>query len=104
MPAQNATYRGGAFPRYQRRRREAATWAPLDLGGHEVVAHLCMQLRPGAAAIGEGRHALDPLEGAIDEDHLGTLRLLVTELVTNSVRHSGTANWIGLDVEVYANA
>ena len=64
-----------------------------------------MKLRPGPEAAGEGRHALDRLEGTIDPTQLGALRLLVTELLTNSVRHGESqAGWITLDVEIYANA
>jgi anti-sigma regulatory factor (Ser/Thr protein kinase) len=91
------------FPRFEKRRREAG-WQAVDLGGHEVISRLHMQLRPGAEAAGEGRHALDPLEGSIDERQLDTLRLLVTELITNSVRHAEEAKWIGLDIVIYANA
>lgn len=60
-----------------------------------------MQLRAGPEAAGEGRHALDRLEGVLDETRLSELRLLVTELVTNSVRHGCDGrDWIGLDVEI----
>ena len=95
-----------AFPRYEQRRGQVSDWTPVDLGGHEVVSRLHMQLKPGVQAVGEGRHALDPLEGAIEDEQLDTLRLLVTELVTNSVRHADAPPpaWIGLDVELYANA
>lgn len=94
------------FPRFQRRREANAGsgWLPLDLGGHEVVARLHLRLRPGPEAAGEGRHALDRLEGALGEDQLSELRLLVTELLTNSVRHGASDNgWVKLDVDVYAN-
>src|SRR4051812_19011678 len=113
MTARDATNQGAggqrtdndrAFPRYERRRREAGAWTPVDLGGHEVVSYLHMKLRPGAQAAGEGRHALDPLDGAIDQGQLDILRLLVTELVTNSVRHGGAPSWIDLSVELYSNA
>jgi anti-sigma regulatory factor (Ser/Thr protein kinase) len=94
------------FPRFQRRWTEPRRtgWLPLDLGGHEVVARLHLQLRPGPEAAGEGRHSLDRLEGALADAQLGELRLLVTELLSNSVRHAGTKDWISLDVEIYANA
>jgi anti-sigma regulatory factor (Ser/Thr protein kinase) len=69
------------------------------------MAQLHMRMRPGPQAASEGRHALDRLEGSIDEDKLSELRLLVTELLTNSVRHgAGSPDWITLDVEIYANA
>ena len=83
----------------------ARQWIPLDLGGHEVIGRLHMQLRPGPQAAGEGRHALDRLEGAIDHDQLSELRLLITELLTNSVRHGAREQgWITLDIEIFANS
>lgn len=39
------------------------------------------------ASVAEARAALRPLEPAVDRATIGTLRLLVSELVTNSVRH-----------------
>jgi len=39
------------------------------------------------ASVAEARGALEPIEPHLDADTLGTLRLLVSELVTNSVRH-----------------
>lgn len=35
------------------------------------------------------RHAVDELSGRLPEDQLGDIRLLVSELVTNSLRHAG---------------
>lgn len=70
-----------------------------------MVALLHMRMKHGTQAPGEGRHALDRLEGAIASDQLAELRLLVTELLTNSIRHGAEADdWITLDVEIYANA
>src|SRR4051794_13008984 len=67
--------------------------------------HLHMQLRPGPQAAGEGRHALDRLDGAVSEEELGELRLLVSELLTNSVRHAAVeSSWITLDVDIEADA
>jgi len=81
--------RNSPFPRFQRRQQDNSSgWLPVDLGGHEVVARLHMQLRAGPEAAGEGRHALDRLEGSIDSAQLSELRLLVTELIGNSVRHA----------------
>ena len=95
------------FPRFQRRRGQNrdSGWIPVDLGGHEVIGRLHLQLRPGPQAAGEGRHALDRLEGSIEQEQLSELRLLVTELLTNSIRHGvGDRGWIELDVEIYANS
>ena len=96
-----------AFQRFQDRRQaiQGSGWVPVDLGGHEVIGKLHMRLKPGPEAAGEGRHALDRLEGSVDGDQLGELRLLVTELLTNSVRHGARhESWITLDVEIYANS
>ena len=49
-----------------------------------------VRLEPGATAAGEARAALAALDGRIDGPVLDDVRLLVSELVTNSVRHSGT--------------
>jgi anti-sigma regulatory factor (Ser/Thr protein kinase) len=50
---------------------------------------MAVELEPGAAAASEARAALGVLDGLIDADALDDIRLLVSELVTNSVRHSG---------------
>src|SRR3954463_3251146 len=95
------------FPRFQRRQSQTASsgWLPVDLGGHDVVARLHLQMRPGPQVAGEGRHALDRLEESVGAGQLTELRLLVSELLTNSVRHAGsTHDWIMLDVEIYSNA
>ena len=78
-------------------------WVSADR--HELVARLHLQLRSGPQAAGEGRHALDRLHGVLDDDRLRELRLLVTELVTNSIRH-GTrpGDWITLDVDINPDA
>lgn len=95
----------GPFPRFERKRAEADGWTAVDLGGHEVVSTLHLDLRSGPEAAGESRHALDRLDGSIAREQLEILRLLVTELVTNSVRHAHTmGEWIELDVEIYSNS
>lgn len=95
------------FARYERRQQQAREqgWIPVDLGGHEVISRLHMQLRPGVEAAGEARHALEPLRPSLGEAQLSELRLLITELLTNSVRHAASPDgWIVLDVDIYANA
>ena len=94
------------FPRFARqdKKKQRSGWLPLDLGGQEVVGRLHLQLRPGPEAAGEGRHALDRFDGALKEEQLAELRLLVTELLSNSVKHGGGHDWITLDVELYADA
>jgi anti-sigma regulatory factor (Ser/Thr protein kinase) len=91
------------FARFRDARKHArqAGCVPVDLSGQDVGARLHMQLKAGPQAASEGRHALDQLDASLAPDQLSELRLLVTELVTNSVRH-GTQrdDWITLDVEV----
>lgn len=49
---------------------------------------LTRQLPASAEAPAEARHALQRLAGAVHPDRLDDLRLMVTELVTNSFRHA----------------
>ena len=59
---------------------------------------LARELDSAAAA----RHAVDQLGERLPEDQLGDVRLLVSELVTNSLRHAelGPEDCIGLGVDV----
>jgi anti-sigma regulatory factor (Ser/Thr protein kinase) len=50
---------------------------------------MSVELEPSATAAGEARAALTVLDGRLDRDMLDDIRLLVSELVTNSVRHAG---------------
>jgi anti-sigma regulatory factor (Ser/Thr protein kinase) len=65
-----------------------------------TTARLHLDLRPGPEAAGESRHALDRLEGALDGDQLDVLRLLVSEVVTNSVRHGGGRDSARIELDV----
>jgi signal transduction histidine kinase len=47
-----------------------------------------MRLRSGPEAAAEAREAITTLRADLDPPLMETLRLLVTELVTNSVRHT----------------
>jgi anti-sigma regulatory factor (Ser/Thr protein kinase) len=58
---------------------------------------LNLRLEGGPAAAGAARQAIDGLEGRLAPQLVDDVRLLVTELVTNSVRHAG-ASVVGLDV------
>ena len=49
---------------------------------------LAVELEPGVDAAFEARAALTVLDGKIDRSALDDIRLLISELVTNSVRHS----------------
>jgi anti-sigma regulatory factor (Ser/Thr protein kinase) len=60
---------------------------------------LSMRLEGGVEAASLARRALARLRGDIDPPVMETMRLLVTELVGNSVRHAG-AETVGLKVLV----
>ena len=50
-----------------------------------------VEFEAGATAAASARNALLALDGRLPEDLLNDIRLLVSELVTNSVRHAGVA-------------
>jgi anti-sigma regulatory factor (Ser/Thr protein kinase) len=60
----------------------------LRAGGRRFRPAMSVQFEPGATAASQARAALASLEGRIDDEVLDDVRLLVSELVTNSVRHS----------------
>jgi anti-sigma regulatory factor (Ser/Thr protein kinase) len=60
------------------------------------------RLTAGPEAAGAARRVLaEAVGGHVDDDCLGTLRLLVSEVVTNSIRHSGTRD--PLELALYFN-
>lgn len=60
-----------------------------------------VRLSPTERAPAAARQSLDRLAGRLDPDGLETMRLLVSELVTNSVRHARLENggWINVSVQ-----
>lgn len=70
------------------------------------VARVDLELAPEAGAVLEARHALDRLAGLLPAAKLEDVRLVVSELVTNSVIHAGLSpnDWISLLVEVSVGA
>jgi len=54
-----------------------------------MTPELTVRLTPGPGAASAARRALLQLEPDINPQLLGEVKLLVTELVTNSVRHAG---------------
>ena len=50
---------------------------------------LDLELPVSAAAVAQARHALDEFGDALSAERLRDVQLLVSELVTNSVRHAG---------------
>jgi anti-sigma regulatory factor (Ser/Thr protein kinase) len=61
------------------------------------------RLPHAATSIADARRALEPLGSAVDPNTFETLRLLVSELVTNSVRHSGAASDADIELSVRAS-
>jgi anti-sigma regulatory factor (Ser/Thr protein kinase) len=63
-----------------------------------------IQLEAGPSAAALARNALVPIERQMDDDLMADVRLLVSELVTNSVRHADMPppGTVSLDVSVDA--
>ena len=61
---------------------------------------LKLRLNPGAEAVPAARNALDGLTGLLEKTVFEDLRLLVTELVTNGVRHGSERGPVGVAVTV----
>jgi anti-sigma regulatory factor (Ser/Thr protein kinase) len=53
------------------------------------VTQIDLRLTPNSEAILTARHSLDRLENVLPSEKLEDVRLIVSELVTNSVRHAG---------------
>jgi anti-sigma regulatory factor (Ser/Thr protein kinase) len=67
-----------------------------------MTANAMVKLAPGPEAVGAARRAVtDAADGRVDDDCLDTLRLLVSEVVTNSIRHAGTRE--GLELSLCVN-
>jgi anti-sigma regulatory factor (Ser/Thr protein kinase) len=62
------------------------------------LSELTLRLKPGPEAIPAARKALDGLSGLIDRRVWEDLRLLVTELVTNGVRHGSERGPVSVGV------
>lgn len=61
---------------------------------------LTLRLNPGPEAVPAARKALDGLTGMLEKTVWEDCRLLVTELVTNGVRHGSARGPLGLAVNV----
>jgi anti-sigma regulatory factor (Ser/Thr protein kinase) len=70
--------------------------------GSKGPGDISVQLEAGPSAAAWARSALIPLEERVDEDRMADVRLLVSELVTNSVRHSDMPppGSVGLEVSL----
>jgi anti-sigma regulatory factor (Ser/Thr protein kinase) len=63
-----------------------------------------LSLRPGPRAPGEARKALDRLTGELLPSLVEDVRLLVSELVTNSYRHAAAGPDGSIDLRIEARA
>jgi anti-sigma regulatory factor (Ser/Thr protein kinase) len=61
----------------------------LTDSAHLSVTQIDVRLIPNSEAGSAARHSLDRLEGGLPTEKLENVRLVVSELVTNSVRHAG---------------
>ena len=66
-----------------------------------MLAEIELRLAPEPEAVLTARHALDRLADLLPPAKLEDVRLVVSELVTNSIRHAGLSpnEWISLKVE-----
>lgn len=64
------------------------------------MIRLSLRLPVHGEAAGAARHCVESLEYLVDGGALDNLKLLVSELVTNSVRHAGLGPADCVDVEV----
>ncbi len=67
-------------------------------------SRLHLRLSSGPDAISAARRSLDPLGDSVGEDRLRDVQLLVSELVTNSVRHARRSDEVELAVTVTREA
>ena len=67
------------------------------------MADVAIRLRAEPASIPEARHAVDRLEGVLEPAVLDDLRLMVSEVVTNSVRHAGLAETDPIELRIFVD-
>ena len=84
------------------RRFDARAPFPRSGGGSAHGPRIEVQLDVGPTAASEARAAVGVLDGRADQAILDDVRLLLSEIVTNAVRHSGASAGakIGLSVAV----
>lgn len=80
----------------------SARRAPFPKRRERSEDAVSIEFQAGPEAAAWARNALFPVESRVDDDLMADVRLLVSELVTNSVRHSGThpPDSVGLEVAV----
>jgi anti-sigma regulatory factor (Ser/Thr protein kinase) len=71
-----------------------------------MSTRLEIRLPVGPEAASAARHSLHELSGMLSSDLIEDIRLLLSELVTNSVRHANMPSeaWISVEIEVDADS
>ena len=71
-----------------------------------MIAEIDLRLAPKPEVVATARHALDQLVDLLPHEKLEEVRLVVSELVTNSILHAGLSpdDRISLTVEVSAGS
>jgi anti-sigma regulatory factor (Ser/Thr protein kinase) len=64
---------------------------------------VALELEPAPDSVGKAREGLEGLRGTVPDRLLEDLRLLVSEIVTNSVRHAGLSPGDIVEVRVVAD-
>jgi anti-sigma regulatory factor (Ser/Thr protein kinase) len=84
--------------------RRTGRFTRAGTGSDGGAAGISVEFDAGPSAAAWARNALFALDQRVDEEVLADVRLLVSELVTNSVRHSdvGPGDTVGLDVTLDA--
>ncbi len=69
-----------------------------------AVREIDVELAPSADSVATARARLEQLRGTVKDELLDDLRLLVSEVVTNSVRHAGLGPRDAVEVRVVAKS
>jgi serine/threonine-protein kinase RsbW len=65
-----------------------------------VIGHLDLMLEPEPASVAQARtEVLAALGSRLDQEHMDTVRLLISELVTNAVRHGADGEPVQLHAQ-----
>ena len=67
-----------------------------------MKSDLELELAPSPESVPEARRALDALSGRIAESVLERVRLMLSELVTNAIRHAGLGPADQISVRLFA--
>jgi anti-sigma regulatory factor (Ser/Thr protein kinase) len=67
------------------------------------MADVAVRLRADPASIPEARHAVDRLQHVLGDALLQDLRLMVSEVVTNSVRHAGLREHDRIELRIFVD-